>query len=120
MLTKNIWFKISPPSRSQTSSPIRPAPNAPYHPPADTSTYRDLLLFEERLKSNAEMLRRRRRRYSSESFLSIVSGEDAKLMCDYISLLVELSPDIGWYGTHVILASPRGMSSSFHGTILDL
>ncbi|WVO23339.1 uncharacterized protein IAS62_004689 [Cryptococcus decagattii] len=67
---------VSPPSRSQTSSPIRPAPNAPYHPPADTSTYRDLLLFEERLKSNAEMLRRRRRRYSIFlwSFLLILVG----------------------------------------------
>ncbi|OXB37048.1 hypothetical protein J007_03154 [Cryptococcus neoformans] len=67
---------ISPPNRSQTSSPIRPAPNAPYHPPADTSTYRDLLLFEERLKSNAEMLRRRRRRYSifMWSFLLVLVG----------------------------------------------
>ncbi|WWD20504.1 hypothetical protein CI109_104980 [Kwoniella shandongensis] len=47
-----------------TNTPNRPHPNAPYHPPADTSTYRDLLLFEERLKSNAEMLRRRRQRYN--------------------------------------------------------
>ncbi|KAK8850321.1 hypothetical protein IAR55_004238 [Kwoniella newhampshirensis] len=46
------------------NTPNRPHPNAPYHPPPDTSTYRDLLLFEERLKSNAEMLRRRRQRYS--------------------------------------------------------
>lgn len=38
-----------------------------FHPTADTSTYRDLLLFEERLKMNAEMLRRRRRRYCGES-----------------------------------------------------
>ena len=44
----------------------RPAPNAPYNPGADTATYRDLLLFEERLKMNAEMLRRRRRRYNGE------------------------------------------------------
>ncbi|WVR08398.1 hypothetical protein IAU60_005453 [Kwoniella sp. DSM 27419] len=42
----------------------RPHPQAPYHPPGDTATYRDLLLFEERLKSNAEMLRRRRQRYN--------------------------------------------------------
>ncbi|KAL7424016.1 hypothetical protein Q5752_001601 [Cryptotrichosporon argae] len=42
----------------------RPTPNAPFHPAADTATFRDLLLFEERLKMNAEMLRRRRRRYS--------------------------------------------------------
>lgn len=37
-----------------------------------------------------------------------------------ISLLVELSPDISWYGAHVVLASPRGMFSAFYGTILDL
>lgn len=46
-------------------TPKRPTPSAPFHPPADTSTYRDLLLFEERLKMNAEMLRRRRSRYRS-------------------------------------------------------
>lgn len=53
-------------SRSTTPQPKRPSPTAPFHPPADTSTYRDLLLFEERLKLNAEMLRRRKRRYSGE------------------------------------------------------
>ncbi|WVF68096.1 hypothetical protein IAT40_002859 [Kwoniella sp. CBS 6097] len=51
-------------SSSSQSQPIRPHPLAPYHPPADTATYRDLLLFEERLKSNAEMLRKRRQRYN--------------------------------------------------------
>ncbi|RSH78351.1 uncharacterized protein EHS24_002074 [Apiotrichum porosum] len=51
-------------SGSSTPLPRRPAPTAPYNPAPDTSTYRDLLLFEERLKMNAEMLRRRRRRYS--------------------------------------------------------
>lgn len=45
----------------------RPAPTAPYHPHGDTATYRDLLLFEERLKMNAEMLRRRRTRYNGTS-----------------------------------------------------
>lgn len=54
-------------SGSSTPLPRRPAPTAPYNPAPDTSTYRDLLLFEERLKMNAEMLRRRRRRYSGES-----------------------------------------------------
>lgn len=54
------------PSRSSTPIPQRPHPAAPFHPHGDTATYRDLLLFEERLKMNAEMLRRRRRRYSSE------------------------------------------------------
>ncbi|OCF58437.1 hypothetical protein L486_04470 [Kwoniella mangroviensis CBS 10435] len=51
------------PSPSGASTPNRPHPLAPYYPPADTATYRDLLLFEERLKSNAEMLRKRRKRY---------------------------------------------------------
>jgi hypothetical protein len=40
-----------------------PHPSAPFHPLADTTTYKDLLLFEERLKMNAQMLNRRRRRY---------------------------------------------------------
>ena len=34
-----------------------------FHPPNDSATYRDLLLFEERLKSNALILKRRKRRY---------------------------------------------------------
>ncbi|WVQ95760.1 hypothetical protein IAU59_002859 [Kwoniella sp. CBS 9459] len=61
-------FNSASSSRLQHASsqpqPVRPHPLAPYHPPADTATYRDLLLFEERLKSNAEMLRRRRQRYN--------------------------------------------------------
>jgi hypothetical protein len=44
----------------------RPHPQAPFNPSADQATFRDLLLFEERLKMNAEMLRKRRRRYSGE------------------------------------------------------
>lgn len=48
----------------------RPSPVAPYFPHSDTATFRDLLLFEERLKMNAEMLRRRRRRYNGASPLS--------------------------------------------------
>ena len=50
------------PGTSEAS--VRPSVNTPYHPGSDTATFRDLLLFEERLKMNAEMLRRRRRRYS--------------------------------------------------------
>ncbi|KAG7535899.1 hypothetical protein FFLO_03645 [Filobasidium floriforme] len=63
-----------PPIRNRPSSSMtseRPAhlphPSAPFHPLADTTTYKDLLLFEERLKMNAQMLNRRRRRY--EAFL---------------------------------------------------
>jgi len=34
-----------------------------FHPPNDPATYRDLLLFEERLKTNAASLQRRKSRY---------------------------------------------------------
>ncbi|KAF8880785.1 hypothetical protein BD779DRAFT_1547916 [Infundibulicybe gibba] len=49
--------------------PLRPraspsaAPAASFCPPNDTSTYRDLLLFEERLKTNAASLQKRKVRY---------------------------------------------------------
>ncbi|EJD42101.1 hypothetical protein AURDEDRAFT_138407 [Auricularia subglabra TFB-10046 SS5] len=43
---------------------------APYYPPADASTYRDLLLFEERLKTNAARLKRTKTRY--QSFLALL------------------------------------------------
>ncbi|KAI5448989.1 hypothetical protein NCC49_005699 [Naganishia albida] len=51
---------------------VRPptAVTGPYQPPGDTATYRDLLLFEERLKMNASMLARRRGRY--EAFLVVL------------------------------------------------
>ncbi|KAF8307889.1 hypothetical protein DL93DRAFT_2159338 [Clavulina sp. PMI_390] len=42
---------------SRTSTP------KPGQPAADAATYRDLLLFEERLKTNAARLRRRKRKY---------------------------------------------------------
>jgi len=44
-------------SSSSSSSP-------PFHPPNDQGTHRDLLLFEERLKTNALLLNRRRSRYT--------------------------------------------------------
>ncbi|GLB40034.1 putative spo7-like protein [Lyophyllum shimeji] len=40
-----------------------PPPKGSSFPPNDVSTYRDLLLFEERLKSNAASLQRRKARY---------------------------------------------------------
>lgn len=45
--------------------PPRPRSPAtqPYYPTADTATFRDLLLFEERLKRNAGLLKRRKSRY---------------------------------------------------------
>ncbi|KAF5384401.1 hypothetical protein D9615_003114 [Tricholomella constricta] len=40
-----------------------PPPKGSFYPPNDVATYRDLLLFEERLKSNATNLQRRKSRY---------------------------------------------------------
>ncbi|KAF7292711.1 hypothetical protein MIND_01169300 [Mycena indigotica] len=49
----------SPPSRSTLS----PSPKSSSYPQSDVATYRDLLLFEERLKSTAASLQRRKARY---------------------------------------------------------
>lgn len=38
-----------------------------YHPAPDAQTYRDLLIFEERLKQNAARLIKRKKKYQSES-----------------------------------------------------
>lgn len=38
-----------------------------FYPASDAATYRDLLLFEERLKSNAAVLNRRKHRYQRGS-----------------------------------------------------
>ncbi|KAJ8490066.1 hypothetical protein ONZ51_g2554 [Trametes cubensis] len=43
--------------------PSPPSPSGSFYPPNDAATYRDLLLFEERLKTNAASLHRRKRRY---------------------------------------------------------
>jgi hypothetical protein len=50
---------------SETMALLRSTPPAQgsYYPPNDAATYRDLLLFEERLKTNAASLKRRKRRY---------------------------------------------------------
>ncbi|KAF9648205.1 hypothetical protein BDM02DRAFT_3115661 [Thelephora ganbajun] len=45
------------------STPPTMIPKGSFHPPHDPATYRDLLMFEERLKSNASLLKRRKRRY---------------------------------------------------------
>ncbi|KAF9242256.1 hypothetical protein BU15DRAFT_86853 [Melanogaster broomeanus] len=46
-------------ARGHASQHSRPS----FHPPNDPATYRDLLLFEERLKTNAASLQRRKSRY---------------------------------------------------------
>lgn len=43
--------------------PSLPSPAGSFYPPNDSATHRDLLLFEERLKMNAAVLHRRKRRY---------------------------------------------------------
>lgn len=45
----------------------RPASRADsFSPPANVGSYRDLLIFEERLKQNAERLQKQRRKYEGE------------------------------------------------------
>ncbi|KAI5995732.1 hypothetical protein EDC04DRAFT_2801644 [Pisolithus marmoratus] len=48
-------------------------PRASFHPPNDPATYRDVLLFEERLKTNAASLQRRKSRYQLFLFNLIVA-----------------------------------------------
>ncbi|KAL1939547.1 hypothetical protein VTO73DRAFT_9858 [Trametes versicolor] len=63
----------------------RPAPPSSansFYPPNDAATYRDLLLFEERLKSNAASLNRRKRRY--QLFLVQLLLIIAFLLCEVL------------------------------------
>ena len=46
--------------------------HVPYHPSADAQTYRDLLIFEERLKQNAARLIKRKKKY--QTFLVLLCG----------------------------------------------
>lgn len=49
-----------------------PSSSVPYYPSADAQTYRDLLIFEERLKQNAARLVKRRKKY--QTFLVLLCG----------------------------------------------
>ena len=52
---------------------LSPSPkNGAFYPSNDPNTYRDLLLFEERLKTNAASLNRRKRRYQCVSVLAYI------------------------------------------------
>ena len=53
--------------KKSTQSPSGPS----FFPPNDQATYKDLLLFEERLKSNAFTLNRRKSRYQCMSYLPL-------------------------------------------------
>ncbi|KAG8807483.1 hypothetical protein FRC17_004442 [Serendipita sp. 399] len=74
-----------------------------YHPSADTATFRDLLLFEERLKRNAGILKRKKARY--QIFVLLVFLSDVLLETDLFILPLNLAleyyllytqPDIDW------------------------
>ncbi|KAI0752939.1 Spo7-like protein-domain-containing protein [Daedaleopsis nitida] len=72
--------------------PPRPplhSPTGSYYPPNDAATYRDLLLFEERLKSNAAVLNARKRRY--QLFL-------VQLLAVIVFLLSEVLLQSNWLG----------------------
>ncbi|GAA6018609.1 hypothetical protein JCM8202_000582 [Rhodotorula sphaerocarpa] len=49
----------------------------PFHPPANRDSFKDLLVFEERLKQNAQRLQKQRRKY--EAFLFTLTGVIAYL-----------------------------------------
>ncbi|SJX64393.1 uncharacterized protein SRS1_15034 [Sporisorium reilianum f. sp. reilianum] len=58
----------------------------PFHPAADAATFRDLLIFEERLKQNAARLQARKRKYEM-------------LLFGFVSFILCLS--------HLVVVSPR-------------
>lgn len=93
-----IEYSMAPTSRSQ-----RQQSKASFHPSSDTATYRDLLLFEERLKTNAAQLQRRKYRYQLFLFhlliaiaflLSEVLLQTSFLDIPYTNLLRKVLPDV--------------------------
>lgn len=72
------------PARRSTSSTSSARPGG-FAPPSDVASYKDLLLFEERLKQNAALLRSRKRKYEGERDLARrdrlpLNGETAEVM----------------------------------------
>jgi len=65
-----------------------PTPKS-FQPQSDAATYRDLLLFEERLKTNASRLRRRKRRYQifliHLVFCILILASDATLSTNLVA-----------------------------------
>lgn len=62
-LQLTVLLRYSPRMAPRT----RPASRADsFSPPANVGSYRDLLIFEERLKQNAERLQKQRRKYEGE------------------------------------------------------
>ncbi|KAI0824484.1 hypothetical protein BC628DRAFT_414732 [Trametes gibbosa] len=62
--------------------PALPTPAGSFYPANDAATHRDLLLFEERLKTNAASLNRRKRRY--QLFLLQLLIIIAFLLCEVV------------------------------------
>ncbi|KAI1790032.1 hypothetical protein LXA43DRAFT_1095753 [Ganoderma leucocontextum] len=58
-----IEFTLVPDPQPMPPRPPLHLPTGSFYPPSDAATFRDLLLFEERLKTNAASLNRRKRRY---------------------------------------------------------
>ncbi|KAK2461284.1 hypothetical protein APHAL10511_006811 [Amanita phalloides] len=87
----------------------------PFHPQNDPATYSDLLMFEERLKSNALILQRRKSRYqlfllqllAVIAFLLLevvfLSPEESLLVIPYKLLLQRVLPRVYTSGTQVVL-----------------
>lgn len=70
----------------------QPLQKVSFHPPNDVATYRDLLLFEERLKTNAANLRRRKSRYQCmrKLTLSFYTACSSSLMTSCAVFLAQL------------------------------
>jgi hypothetical protein len=102
----------------------RGRPSTSFAPPTDAATFRDLLLFEERLKSNALALRRRKSRYQCQCFLDML---EFKILTDGQSRLSapaahrhcvppRRSPPLARYALHALRVPP---GSSPAGDILS-
>ncbi|KAK7449294.1 hypothetical protein VKT23_013437 [Stygiomarasmius scandens] len=100
-----------------------PPPKSSFFPPYDAATYRDLLLFEERLKSNAASLQKRKKRYQLFLFqlLAIIAfllyevlapPQSSILAIPYTLLLSNLLPEIYGPGTGYGLGYWSGWISS--------
>ncbi|KIM85836.1 hypothetical protein PILCRDRAFT_347308 [Piloderma croceum F 1598] len=77
-----------------------PLSKGSYYPPNDAATYRDLLLFEERLKTNAASLQGRKARYQSQLLIAIafllseVLLQTSLLSIPYKIILQRILPEI--------------------------
>lgn len=83
-----------PPNVMKRSS--RAGTPKPGQPVSDAATYRDLLLFEERLKTNAARLNRRKRKYQCMLFNSSSVGNipnESIRMFTYTSIVLS-SPSV--------------------------